>query len=72
MGAPEFAAHFLLHLHQSTHQIVGVVTQPDRPAGRGRVLTAPPVKVEAERLKVTLFATLFCQRSRICHLYFRL
>lgn len=50
MGTPEFAAHFLLHLHQSTHQIVGVVTQPDRPAGRGRVLTAPPVKVEAERL----------------------
>jgi methionyl-tRNA formyltransferase len=50
MGTPDFAAHFLLHLHRSPHQIVGVVTQPDRPAGRGRVLTPPPVKVEAERL----------------------
>jgi len=43
MGTPEFAIPTLEHL--STHyQVVGVVTQPDRPAGRGRRLVASPVK----------------------------
>ncbi|MCQ2105766.1 MAG: methionyl-tRNA formyltransferase [Fibrobacter sp.] len=45
MGTPEFAACFLKHLKESDFaDVVGVVTQPDRPAGRGRVLTPPPVK----------------------------
>ena len=45
MGTPEFAACFLKHLKESDFaEVVGVVTQPDRPAGRGRVLTPPPVK----------------------------
>jgi len=45
MGTPEFAACFLKHLKESEGiDVVGVVTQPDRPAGRGRVLTPPPVK----------------------------
>lgn len=34
----------LQRLLQSSHRVVGVITQPDRPAGRGRKLTAPPVK----------------------------
>lgn len=49
MGSPDFAAPSLQHLAQS-YKIVGVVTQPDRPAGRGRTLTPPPIKVLAERL----------------------
>ncbi len=46
-GTPEFALPSLdaLLLH---HQVVAVVTQPDRPAHRGRRLTPPPVKVRAE------------------------
>lgn len=44
MGTPDFAAHFLEFLHLSKHEILAVVTQPDRPFGRGKVLTAPPVK----------------------------
>lgn len=45
MGTPEFAACFLKHLKESDYaDVVAVVTQPDRPAGRGRVLTPPPVK----------------------------
>ena len=45
MGTPEFAACFLKHLKESDGiDVVAVVTQPDRPAGRGRVLTPPPVK----------------------------
>jgi methionyl-tRNA formyltransferase len=40
----------LRRLVEAGHEVVLVVTQPDRPAGRGRQLTAPPVKLEAERL----------------------
>ncbi|MCF0222833.1 MAG: methionyl-tRNA formyltransferase [Fibrobacter sp.] len=48
MGTPDFAAHFLEHLKKCSYaDVVAVVTQPDRPAGRGRVLTPPPVKVTA-------------------------
>lgn len=50
MGTPEFAAHFLEHLHSGPHQVLAVVTQPDRPVGRGRVLTPPPVKSKALEL----------------------
>ncbi len=50
MGTPEFSVAFLRDLHQSTHQIVAVVTQPDRPAGRGQQLKVPPVKVAALEL----------------------
>ncbi|WP_455375536.1 methionyl-tRNA formyltransferase [Kaarinaea lacus] len=43
-GTPEFAATHLQALIGSEHHIVAVYTQPDRPAGRGRKLTAGPVK----------------------------
>jgi len=46
-GTPEFALPTLEAL-LGKHQIVGVVTQPDRPAGRGQRLTASPVKRRAE------------------------
>lgn len=44
MGSPEFALPSLQRLMESPHQVVAVVTQPDRPAGRGRKLEPPPVK----------------------------
>lgn len=47
-GTPEFAARHLEALLGSPHHLVGVLTQPDRPAGRGRKLTAGPVKRLAE------------------------
>lgn len=43
-GSPEFAVPSLHALRDSDHRLVAVVTQPDRPAGRGRRLTPPPVK----------------------------
>jgi methionyl-tRNA formyltransferase len=46
MGSPEFARTILEGLVNNFH-VVGVISQPDRPSGRGRVLTAPPVKVFA-------------------------
>lgn len=49
MGSPDFALPSLESLAES-YPVVGVVTQPDRPAGRGRQLAPPPVKILAERL----------------------
>ncbi|MBB1299493.1 methionyl-tRNA formyltransferase [Pseudoalteromonas sp. SR41-7] len=43
-GTPDFAARHLKALIQSEHQIVGVYSQPDRPAGRGKKLKASEVK----------------------------
>lgn len=43
-GAPGPAAEILQHLIASQHQIIAVVTQPDRPKGRGQKLAATPVK----------------------------
>ena len=47
MGTPDFALFSLKEIASSTHEIVGVVTQPDKPKGRGYTLTPPPVKVFA-------------------------
>ena len=47
MGTPDFAVTFLESLHASRHQISLVVTQPDKPKGRGMKLAAPPVKEKA-------------------------
>ncbi|MDR3417637.1 MAG: methionyl-tRNA formyltransferase [Nevskia sp.] len=49
-GTPEFAVPALEALHAAGHRIVGVFTQPDRPAGRGRKLQASPVALRAEAL----------------------
>ena len=53
MGTPEFAVPSLQSLldadPQSVGRVVGVVTQPDRPKGRGGVVSAPPVKVLAQK-----------------------
>lgn len=46
MGSPQFAVPVFKDLAKM-YQVVGVVTQPDRPAGRGRKLTAPPIKQAA-------------------------
>jgi methionyl-tRNA formyltransferase len=50
LGSPAFAVMPLEALAGAGYEIVGVVTQPDRPAGRRRQLSPPPVKQAAERL----------------------
>ena len=47
MGTPAFSAPILRMLHEEGYEILAVVTQPDRPVGRKKVLTPPPVKEEA-------------------------
>lgn len=50
LGSPTFAAIPLRALADAGYEIIGVVTQPDRPAGRSRALQPPPVKVAAQEL----------------------
>ena len=47
-GTPKFAVKSLSVLNQSDHEVIAVYCQPDRPKGRGKVLTACPVKIFAE------------------------
>jgi methionyl-tRNA formyltransferase len=49
-GTPEFSVAALDALHRAGHEIVGVYTQPDRPAGRGQKLTPSPVAARAVEL----------------------
>ncbi|MCJ8301914.1 methionyl-tRNA formyltransferase [Shewanella sp.] len=46
-GTPDFAARHLQALIDSEHNVIGVYSQPDRPAGRGKKLQASPVKILA-------------------------
>jgi methionyl-tRNA formyltransferase len=55
MGSPDFALPVLRRLLQSEHEVVAVYTQPDRPAGRGRALQAPPAKTLALAHGVPVF-----------------
>ena len=57
MGTPDFAVPSLREVHASAHDVVLVVTQPDRPAGRGRRLTPPAVKLAAEELDIPVHQT---------------
>ena len=55
MGTPDFAVFSLKALIAAGHEICGVVTQPDKPKGRGYVLTPPPVKVVAEQAGIPVY-----------------
>jgi methionyl-tRNA formyltransferase len=54
-GTPEFSVPALDALHAAAHRIVGVYTQPDRPAGRGQKLTSSAVALRAAQLKLPIF-----------------
>ncbi len=54
-GTPEFAAQDLKALLQSKHQVLGVLTQPDRPAGRGYRSSTSPVKQIAQAAGLPLY-----------------
>ena len=55
MGTPDFAVFSLLSLHKAGHEIAAVITQPDKPKGRGYTLTPPPVKVAATELSIPVY-----------------
>lgn len=58
MGTPDFASASLEALLRSDDSVVGVVTQPDRPKGRGQILTPSPVKLLAQRAQIPLLQPL--------------
>ncbi len=55
MGTPQFAVQPLRALAEAGHEIIGVVTRIDQPAGRGRSTSPPPVKVAAGELGLAIF-----------------
>lgn len=58
MGTPEFAVPSLAALLRSDHSVVGVVTQPDRPKGRGQELATSPIKRLAGQHKIPILQPL--------------
>jgi methionyl-tRNA formyltransferase len=55
MGTPDFSVPILQQIINDGYNVIGVVTQPDRPVGRKKVLTPPPVKVEALKHDIPVF-----------------
>lgn len=55
MGTPDFSVPVLNQIIEDGYDVIGVVTQPDRPVGRKRVLTPPPVKVAAIAHHIPVF-----------------
>ena len=55
MGTPDFAVFSLSALIDSKHEVAAVVTQPDKPKGRGYHLLPPPVKVFAEEKAIPVY-----------------
>lgn len=55
MGTPDFSVPVLQQIISDGYEVIGVVTQPDRPVGRKKVLTPPPVKVEAEKHGIPVY-----------------
>jgi methionyl-tRNA formyltransferase len=58
MGTPDFASASLEALLRSDDSVVGIVTQPDRPKGRGQILTPSPVKLLAQQAQIPLLQPL--------------
>lgn len=55
MGTPDFAVFSLRALKEAGHEIIGVITQPDKPKGRGYALLPPPVKSYALKEGLTVY-----------------
>ncbi|MEH7502381.1 methionyl-tRNA formyltransferase [Neobacillus drentensis] len=55
MGTPDFSVPILQQIINDGYDVIGVVTQPDRPVGRKKILTPPPVKVEALKHGIPVF-----------------
>ena len=65
MGTPDFALPALEAIRNSDHELIAVITQPDRPKGRGKLLTPPPVKVWAEKNQIPVYQPLRVRGNQI-------
>ena len=55
MGTPDFSVPVLESLVKGGHDVIGVVTQPDKPKGRGKAVLMTPVKEKALELKIPVY-----------------
>ncbi len=55
MGTPEFSVGTLERLIEAGHEVIGVVTQPDKPKGRGKVMQLTPVKEKALEYNIPVY-----------------
>ncbi len=55
MGTPEFSVGTLVSLVEAGHEVVGVITQPDKPKGRGKVMQITPVKEKAMEYHIPVY-----------------
>jgi methionyl-tRNA formyltransferase len=55
MGTPEFAVPYLEYLYKENFDVAMVITQPDRPKGRGKKLQSPPIKELADKFLIPVF-----------------
>jgi methionyl-tRNA formyltransferase len=65
-GTPDYAVPTLVALHQAGHQLVGVVSQPDRRRGRGKTLVPSPVKAKALELGLRVFTPQRIKHDESC------
>ena len=56
-GTPNYAAENLISLVNAGHEVIAVVTQPDRKRGRGKIISPSPVKKAAIELSIPVFTT---------------
>ena len=63
MGTPEFSVPTLEALVKSEHEVIAVVTQPDKPKGRGNKMVSPPVKTSAEGFGIPIYQPLKVRNS---------
>ena len=55
MGTPDFAVETLREIVRNGHEVLAVVTQPDRPKGRGKTLKPTPVKEAAQKMGLVVY-----------------
>ena len=67
MGTPDFAIPSLAMLAASDNNILGVVTQPDRPRGRGKKLHSPPVKTLAQQNGLPVIQSVSVKENNFIH-----
>ena len=54
MGTPDFAVPCLDSLINSKHEVTAVITQPDKPKGRGKKVMPPPIKIKAQESQINI------------------
>ena len=66
MGTPDFSVPTLKALVEAGHDVAAVVTQPDKPKGRGKEMQMTPVKVQALEYKIPVYQPAKVRDQEMC------